>query len=65
MMQQSAGSQPNPQQQPQVTPGQEYLSNYIAQAIQKLKDERVPSSFQQIANGQVAQDLVAHKQDYI
>lgn len=63
MMQQSAGSQPNPQQQP--TPGQEYLSNYIASAIQKLKDSRVPSQFQQIANGQVAQDLTAHSQDYV
>jgi len=68
MMQPSAGSQPNPQQQVQPDLGKIFLdnySNYIADTIAKLKSARIPDSFGQVANGQVSQDLTAHKEDYV
>ena len=64
-MQPSPGSQADPQK---IPPGKAFLSAYsdaVAQAIEKLKSERIPSSFQQGANGAVAQDLIANKENYV
>jgi hypothetical protein len=61
MMQPSAGSQPDQQQQ---KPEKAFLDNYISQAIKKLTDSRVPDGFQQTVNGQVSQDLTSNKQNY-
>jgi len=62
MMQPSAGSQTDPQK---PSPGKAFLSDFVSQAIEKLKSERIPSSFQQGANGAVAQDLIANKENYV
>ena len=61
MMQPSAGSQPDPQK----TPGQLFLSDFVADAVKKLQDSRNPSGFQQAANGAVPQTLVANKDYYV
>jgi len=62
MMQPSAGSQPDPQR---TAPGKAFLSDFVSQAVEKLKNERIPSAFQQTANGQVAQDLITNKDYYV
>ena len=72
MMQQSAGSQAS-QQEP--SPGKKQLDKYVApdgplsqfidQAMQKLQENRNPSSFQQAANGAVPQTLAYNKDYYV
>jgi hypothetical protein len=61
MMQPSDGSQPD--QQP-AKDGKKFLDDYISKAVQELTDSRVPDNFQQIANGQVSQDLISNKEYY-
>ena len=61
MMQPSDGSQPD--QQPAKS-GKKFLDDYISKAVQDLTDSRVPDNFQQIANGQVSQDLISNKEYY-
>jgi hypothetical protein len=60
-MQPSDGSQPD--QQPAKS-GKKFLDDYISKAVQDLTDSRVPDNFQQIANGQVSQDLISNKEYY-
>ena len=62
MMQPSAGWQTDSQK---PSPGKAFLSDFVSQAIEKLKGGRIPSSFQQMANGQVSQDLIANKENYV
>ena len=62
MMQPSDGSQPDPQN---LSPGKAFLSDFVADAVEKLKNNRIPSNFQQTANGQVSQDLIANKDYYV
>jgi hypothetical protein len=62
MMQPSDGSQTDSQK---PSPGKAFLSDFISQAIEKLRGGRIPSSFQQMANGQVSQDLIANKENYV
>jgi len=67
-MQLLAGSQLNPQQQVQTDPGMEFLNSYktpIEEVIKKLQNARIPDSFAQNVNGQIAQNLIAHKEDYV
>lgn len=62
MMQPSDGSQPDPQS---ASPGKVFLSDFIASAVKKLQDNRIPEIFQQTVNGQVSQDLIANKDYYV
>ena len=64
MMQPSAGSQPKDTAK-QPPDGQEFLSNFIAEAVQKLQNVRNPSQFQQVANGAQPQTIDANKQYYV
>jgi hypothetical protein len=60
MTQQSAGS-PSKKQ----TPGQNFLSQFVAEKIEDLKRERDPSSFQVVANGAQPQTLEANRDYYV
>lgn len=60
MMQPLDGSQLD---KDQGTPALQFLGDYIENAIQKLKDTRVPPSFQQNVNGQAPYN-VASNPDY-
>jgi len=62
MTQLSDGSQPDPQTS---SPGKTFLSDFINQSLKKLQDNRIPSNFQQTANGQVSQDLIANRDYYV
>jgi len=63
MMQPSAGSQSKTTGNQPPGP-QEFLSNFIADAVQKLQNQRNPSMFQQTANGAVAQTIDANPQNF-
>jgi hypothetical protein len=48
MISTSAGSQPK---------GKEFLDGYVEKAIQALQEERMPSGFQRLAQGEEASDV--------
>jgi len=62
MMQPLDGSQPDNNQ---GTPALQFLGDYIESAIQKLKDVRVPPSFQQNVNGQQPYNVAANPEYFI
>ena len=59
MMQPSDGSQPD-----DSTSGKDFLGAYIDDAIEKLKKQRDPDTFQQTVNGAVPQTLSANPENY-
>lgn len=60
---QTSGGQPANQEE--NAPGRAFLSQYIEEAVRKLQGIRNPSSFQQVANGAVAQTLEANRENYV
>jgi len=45
------------------TKGKEFLVGYVEQAIKQLQEARIPSGFQRLAQGEVADDIITKAQN--